>query len=247
MSQLWERTPIATSPLSVVVIFDQADAQALQRTLTELQPVLQQRGHGFEVLVPAPQSAEQLLQPTVQAMPSARLVLDDEVSQGVGSALKIGVAAAQHPLLFVLPVGYSASYLPAFLKEIDQVDLVCGARESKARGWKRRQFFSIAYQIYGIWMQDPDCALRLYRRELFQRMPLQSKGPFVQIEILAKANFQSKLMTEVPVTGPDDAPSKTKQDFWKVLNAPNFGSPPEKIVEKSTKSIIQTQAPEVRP
>ena len=133
-----------------------------------------------------------------------------------------------------------------FLKEIDQVDLVCGARESKARGWKWRQFFSVAYQLFGLWMQDPECPVRLYRKEMFERIPIQSKGAFAQIEILAKANFQSRLMTEVPIIGPDADPARTSQDFWKVLNSPNFGPPPEKVVETLLKPIISTQAPEAR-
>ncbi|MFT3879975.1 MAG: hypothetical protein QM703_09990 [Gemmatales bacterium] len=153
MSQLWERQPIADSPLSVIVLMDQFDAEALRQTLTELQPVLKDTGKTCEVLVPSPTSVETVLLPALAACSSARLVSNDDVDQGQGAALKVGITAAKQPLVFVLPVGYAAKYLPAFLKEIDLVDLVCGMRESKLSGWKRRQFFSVAYQIFGLWMQ----------------------------------------------------------------------------------------------
>lgn len=246
MSQLWERQPIADSPLSVIVLMDQFDAEALRQTLTELQPVLRETGKTCEVLVPSPTSAETTLQPVLAACPSTRLVSSEDVNLGQGAALKVGIAAAKHPLVFVLPAGYASKYLPAFLKEIDLVDLVCGTRESKASGWKRRQFFSVAYQIFGLWMQDPECPMRLYRREMFDRIPIQSKGAFAQIEILAKANFESKLMTEVAIEGPSHDLARNSKDFWKVLNSPNFGSPPEKVIEAPVKPIITTQAPEAR-
>jgi len=246
MSQLWERQPIADSPLSVIVLMDQFDADALKQSLAELQPVLRETKKLYEVLVPSPTSAEASLQSALTGCSTARLVSSDDVSQGPGAALKVAIGAAKHPLVFVLPVGYAAKYLPAFLKEIDLVDLVCGTRESKAGGWKRRQFFSVAYQIFGLWMQDPECPMRLYRREMFDRIPIQSTGAFAQIEILAKANFESKLMTEVAIEGPSHDLARNGKDFWKVLNSPNFGSPPEKVVEAPLKPIISTQAPEAR-
>ncbi|HQR06138.1 MAG TPA: hypothetical protein PLN21_04905 [Gemmatales bacterium] len=246
MSQLWKRQSIADSPLSVIVLMEQFDVDALRQTLTDLQPVLQETGKTCEVLVPSPTSAETALEPALAVCSSARLVSSDDVSQGQGAALKVGIAAAKHPLVFVLPTGYAAKYLPAFLKEIDLVDLVCGTRESKASGWKRRQFFSVAYQLFGLWMQDPECPMRLYRREMFDRIPIQSTGSFAQIEILAKANFESKLMTDVAIEGPSHDLARNSKDFWKVLNSPNFGKPPEKVVEAPVKSIIETAAPEAR-
>jgi len=246
MSQLWERQPIADSPLSVVVLLDNWAVDTLRQLLTELQPILQKLDNQYEVLVPVPAASEAELHPALAACLHTRLVCNDDVIKGQGAALKVGIAATHNPLVFVLPAGYSPKYLPAYLKEIDLVDVVCGSRESKAKGWKRRQFFSVAYQLYGLWMQDPECPMRLYRREMFDRIPIQSLGAFAQIEILAKANFESKLMTEVTIEGPNTDPTRTSKDFWKVLNHPDFGKPPEKTVETPLKPIITTQAPEAR-
>lgn len=246
MSQLWERKPIDDAALSVVVLVESSSADALKQTLTELQKTLSERGKPYEVLVPCAASSISQLEPALSACHSARCVSCDDANFGQGSAMRAAIAVANHPLLFVLPAGYPSNQLTLFLKEINLVDLVCGSRKSTERRWRWRQFFSAAYQLYGLWMQDPQCPMRLYRKEIFDRLPIQSNGAFAQIEILAKANFQSRLMTDVPVDGPvSDAP-RTSRDFWKVLQNPDFGPPPEKTVEKAAKPIISTQAPEAR-
>ena len=63
-------------------------------------------------------------------------------------------------------------------------------------GWRRRWS---ARWIFGVRVADPECPFRLFRREVFQRLPLQSKGDFVQVEMLAKANQLECLITEEPV------------------------------------------------
>ena len=242
MSQLWERSPIAEEALAVVLlgVTDAGAAAATLQTLRSL-PKL----NVGEVLVPVvPVQVESLHS---IATGSTRLIPHDDVAQGIGSALRVGIQVASKPLLLTLPVGYDASQIPLFLHEIDQVDIVAGVRKSKVAGWRRRQFFSKAYQLFGIWMQDPECGMKLYRREIFSRLPLQSKGSFVQIEILAKANFQSRLLTEVEIDGPEADAGVVNHDFWKVLNGPDFGPPPEKLAPQApVKPIIVSQAPEAR-
>ncbi|MBL8823520.1 MAG: hypothetical protein JNJ77_13105 [Planctomycetia bacterium] len=248
MNSLWERTAISHEPLSIVVLAEHASADSLKLTLSELQKELNQlKRNEFEVLIPVESGMEETFQSALVGCGKARLVADDKVSQGVGSALRVGIEQSKHPLLFVLPVGFPASSLELCLKEIDQVDVVCGVRQSKQAGWQRRQFFSKAYQLFGLWMQDPECPVKLFRRKIFKQMPIQSQGIFVFVEILAKANFQSRLMTEVVIEGPEFVASEVKKDFWTVLNNPDFGKNVEKVVEVQTKSIIKTQAPEARP
>lgn len=248
MNAFWERTAISHEPVSIVVLAEHASADSLKITLSELQKELNQlKRNEFEVLIPVAPSQENSLQFALEGCGQAKLLVDDKVSQGVGSALRVGIEQSKHPLLFTLPVGFPASSLELALKEIDQVDLVCAVRQTKQAGWQRRQFFSKAYQLFGLWMQDPECPVKLFRREIFKQLPIQSQGSFVFVEILAKANFQSRLMTEVVTEGPEFVASEVKKDFWTVLNNPDFGKNVEKVVEVQTKSIIKTQAPEARP
>ena len=71
------------------------------------------------------------------------------------------------------------------------------------------------------------------RRDIFGRIPLQSDGPFVHVEMLAKANFLGGIMAEdVPLgdagrpvsAEPRDGPGEGfLKDCLRVFNRPDFG------------------------
>ena len=154
---------------------------------------------------------------------------------------------------------YQPSDLDRMLKVIDQVHLVTGYRAGGqappwrvlldmlvgvcsrlligvpvgprvcwlgAEGWGRR---FIARWLFGVRVTDPECPFRLMRREIFQHVPIQSAGSFVQIEILAKANHLSCYLAEEPVTWtpPFDATTDATsfgQDARLVFHHPDFGT-----------------------
>ena len=154
---------------------------------------------------------------------------------------------------------YQPSELECMLKVIDKVDLVVGYRAGGqappwrvaldtllalvgrlvigvplgprtcwlgAEGWGRRW---LARWIFGVRVVDPECPFRLARREIFQHLPIQSGGPFVQVEMLAKANHLSHYLAEEPVTWtppemPTSGPITFGQDARLVFGAPDFGS-----------------------
>jgi hypothetical protein len=64
-------------------------------------------------------------------------------------------------------------------------------------GWRRRW---LARWVFGLRVQDPECAFRLFRRDFVGRIPMQCRGSLVHIEILAKANHLGGMIAEVPVT-----------------------------------------------
>jgi len=66
-----------------------------------------------------------------------------------------------------------------------------------ARGWGRR---AVARWIFGLRLQDVECRFRLFRREILDQFPIQSRGDFTQIEVLAKANHLGCVMAEIPVS-----------------------------------------------
>jgi hypothetical protein len=64
-------------------------------------------------------------------------------------------------------------------------------------GWGRRW---LARWIFGLRVNDADCPFRLARRELFRRIPVQSRSSLCHFEVLAKANHLGAWMAQVPVT-----------------------------------------------
>lgn len=154
---------------------------------------------------------------------------------------------------------YVPNDLDAMLKIIDKVDLVAGYRKGGRppgwrvvfdmvlglfsrvligvpleprtcwlgrEGWGRRW---IARWIFGVRVADPECPFRLVRRALFEHLPIQSGGPFVQVEILAKANHLSCLLTDEGVTwSPPVMPASDAITFGHdarlVFQQPDFGA-----------------------
>jgi glycosyltransferase involved in cell wall biosynthesis len=63
-------------------------------------------------------------------------------------------------------------------------------------GWRRQMARLLARAMFGIRYNDLACPFRLQRREIFSHFRLQSDGPFVHIEILAKSNYLGHIMGE---------------------------------------------------
>ena len=53
--------------------------------------------------------------------------------------------------------------------------------------------------LFGLRLWDVSSAFKLFRRSVLDRIPIQSDGDFVHAELLAKANFLSCLMAEIPI------------------------------------------------
>src|SRR6266404_4481740 len=82
------------------------------------------------------------------------------------------------------------------------VRIFIGLRRESAPGWLGWPLMTYARLMrtfFGVHLLDPDSSFKLCRREIFERIPIQSDGPFVHTEILAKANFLTCWMDEIPI------------------------------------------------
>jgi hypothetical protein len=169
---------------------------------------------------------------------------------------------------------YLPSDLEAMFKLIDQVDMVVGYRAGGqappwrvvldtllgilsrvligvplerrtswlgAEGWGRRW---VARWIFGVRVTDPECPFRVARRAMFERLPIQSGGPFMPVEMLAKANHLSCFLAETLVTWtPSALPMSDAitfgQDARLVFGAPEFGDTITKV--RNNKSAKEMQ------
>jgi glycosyltransferase involved in cell wall biosynthesis len=117
-------------------------------------------------------------------------------------------------------------------------------------GWRGHAAALTARVLFGVRNRDVLCPYRLIRREIFARIPLQSNGPFVHVEILAKANFLGCILSEDVPLGDADRPVRAEardgpgtdfiKDCRRVLDRPNFGpiSVPAPTVPKPTNGIV---------
>lgn len=94
-------------------------------------------------------------------------------------------------------------------------------------GWGHRREHLLYRLLFGIRNPDATCPFRLIRKEIFARIPLQSDGPFVHVELLAKGRFLGGYyMDEVPVAWQPPATPESfapkRPDLRRVWRAPEF-------------------------
>lgn len=132
-------------------------------------------------------------------------VLVHEVNQGYAKALRTGFTGAAMPLVFYTDSDnqFDVHELKNLLPSIDDYDIVSGFRIYRFDPFSRL-VLSWGYNLlvrvlFRIRVRDVDCAFKLFRREIFDRIHIESKKFFVDTEILAKAAKLGLRMTEIGV------------------------------------------------
>ncbi len=127
-------------------------------------------------------------------------------NRGYGAALKSGIMVARHGLIFFSDSDgqFDIRELRDLVRWSGEYDIVAGYRARRsdpahrllnAWGWKMLVRF-----VLGIKIRDIDCAFKLFRREVFQRVQIRSVGAMVNTEILAQASRFGMKIHEVPVS-----------------------------------------------
>ncbi|MEA2220169.1 MAG: hypothetical protein QOJ35_2795 [Solirubrobacteraceae bacterium] len=136
--------------------------------------------------------------------PHVRLIIHPE-NRGYGEALRSGIAAARMSwvLLIDADLQFDFGELDDFLPLTPSADLVVGWRilpqgpvSRRAGGALWNRFVRAALHLPE---RDVDCAFRLVRRELLDRLDLRASGALVGAELLVKSRAAGARVAEVPV------------------------------------------------
>jgi hypothetical protein len=101
-------------------------------------------------------------------------------------------------------------------------------------GWRRHAAGLLVRWLFGVRYRDAASPFRLLRREILARIPLQSDGPFVHVEIVAKTNFLGHVLgEEVPLQVPPEPRSppvggsgrELLAEALRLFRHPDFGPP----------------------
>jgi glycosyltransferase involved in cell wall biosynthesis len=136
--------------------------------------------------------------------PKLRLLVH-ETNRGYAQALRTGFTSAAMPLVFYTDSDnqFDVREVKNFLPAIDDYDLVCGFRIYRFDPFTRLVLswgYNLLVRIlFRIRVRDVDCAFKLFRREIFDRIHIESRKFFVDTEILAKASKLGLRMTEIGV------------------------------------------------
>ena len=202
-------------------------AETVRRALAEIGPLVD---GSIEVLIVddgstdrTPALADEL------AASDPRVRVHHQANRGYGGALRAGFANAAGEL-----IGFSDGALQFDLAEMSRlldrlqdpsrppVDAVIGYR-IKRRDPPHRIFIAKTYNaivsvLFGLRVRDIDCAMKLFRREVFDGLRLETDSPFLSAELLIKLRARGARMVQVGVNHyPRAAGTNTGASFRKIL------------------------------
>jgi glycosyltransferase involved in cell wall biosynthesis len=158
-----------------------------------------------------------------------RVRVHHQENRGYGGALRAGFANATGEL-----IGFSDGDLQFDLREMSRlldrledptlkpVDGVIGYR-IKRRDPPHRIFIAKTYNaivsvLFALRVRDIDCAMKLFRREVFDGLPLDTDSPFLSAELLVKLRARGERLAQVGVNHyPRAAGTNTGASFRKIL------------------------------
>lgn len=126
-------------------------------------------------------------------------------NRGYGAALRTGIEAAQHELIFFSDsdLQFDLDEIELLLEWIDHHDIVTGYRAKRADPMIRKlnawAWGTLVKTVLGVRVKDIDCAFKLFHRHVFDGYKLESVGAMINTEILARAKQNKMTIKEVPV------------------------------------------------
>jgi len=198
---------MTTNGLSLVIpAFN--EAAVIARAIEEAEQALAARFERFEILVVDDGSADQtaaIAQRCLADAPHTRL-LRHGVNRGYGAALRTGFEAARYELVAFTDADcqFDLTELSLLAPLAATVPVVVGFRAHRRDPWKRR-FLSWGYNVLartllGTRVRDVDCALKVFRREILGSLLPESRGFFVNTEMMTRARQHGLALAEVAVT-----------------------------------------------
>jgi Glycosyl transferase family 2 len=141
----------------------------------------------------------------VQGEPRVRLVRHEQ-NRGYGAAVASGLRAAKGDLVaFTDSDGqFSLLDLPQLLTGLEGYDVVIGYRHRRADHWVRRLnawgWNQLIRFLLGVRVRDLDCAFKLFRAKVVDRLQLTATGAAINAEILVQCVRGGAKIRETPVS-----------------------------------------------
>lgn len=126
-------------------------------------------------------------------------------NQGYGGALQSGFKAASKELVFYTDGDgqFDISEISKLLPLIEEFDVVSGYRINRQDSLMRKLnaflWGLLVRAVLNFKCRDVDCAFKLYRREIFERISIKSTGALIDAEILARVKRAGFRLAQVPV------------------------------------------------
>ena len=132
-------------------------------------------------------------------------VIHHEQNSGYGAALQSGFKGATKNLVFYTDgdAQFDIAELGQLLPLIKQYDIVSCYRLDRRDNFIRKVnawcWTKLVCLLFGMKLKDIDCAFKLFKRQIFDNIRMQSTGALIDTEILARAIRKGYTVTQVGV------------------------------------------------
>ena len=215
--------------VSITVFFPCHNEQDnVSRVTEQAVTVLEELGADYEVIVVDDGSTDatgSIADELAVANPCVR-VIHHPGNLGYGAALQSGFRAATRECVFYTDGDgqFDIGEMPALLPLLAEHDIVSCYRVNrqdnilrKINGWLWTRVICLAFSLK---IRDVDCAFKLYRRAIFDKIKMESTGALIDTEILARAARKGYRITQRGVHHyPRTAGRQTGANFRVILRA----------------------------
>jgi glycosyltransferase involved in cell wall biosynthesis len=157
-----------------------------------------------------------------------RVRVHHQPNRGYGGAIKAGFEEARGELIcfsdgdLQFDLREMSRLLERLADERKPVDAVIGYRIKRRDPFHRifiaKTYNAIVSVAFGLRVRDIDCAMKLFRREVFDGLRLDAEGPFLSAELLIKLRARGVRFAQVGVNHfPRAAGQNTGASFRKIL------------------------------
>ena len=132
-------------------------------------------------------------------------VVTHEQNRGYGAALRSGFTSAEADYIFYTDADgqFRLDDLSRALPVLRSHDIAVGYRAGRQDPWFRRLAGSLwtglMNRCFALEVRDVNCAFKVFPRELFAQIDIESEGALVDAEVLAKARALGMRIGEFPV------------------------------------------------
>lgn len=195
--RLLDRCSLVHSPISLLVRLP--DVGMIGTVVRRASKLLAFRNPFDELVVVVPRLAGRVAPPSGRVR--VRTLAVDDVA--AGSSYAAGLAACRWPRIVATDplVSLTRSELQGMLDLLEITDLAVGRRRRLRGWWKAWPFEKLFRLCLGVPLADPLCPIRAMRRSAVVGVLLQTRGPLVECELIAKLTYLTCLLEELPLNG----------------------------------------------